>query len=216
MAIEDIPLSDVPLLEAELDAVPAPEPIPEPAPGWGAETVADPVSDALPRRRPRAGANGASRPSTADPGPGRRRRRGEVETDDRTTGASSWMSAEIAARPGGRHARPGGHRDPDTGASRTPLDPDAGASRTPLDPEPQRNGSRGPLTDWRDTTHREYGHTGGDDLFNSPADAGERYRRNGTNGRHPGGDGPEPGTDEDPVTLFTDVADPGRHRHRRP
>ncbi|MET0191267.1 MAG: hypothetical protein ABW212_19865, partial [Pseudonocardia sediminis] len=219
MAIEDIPLVDVSLLDAELDAEPLPEPpLPEPSvtesslaepPHTGSshtgsshtEAFADPVAAALPRRRPRAGTNGASRPAPAadpDTAAGGRRRRGDAEAVDRPAEASPWMSAEIAARPGGRHARPGGHRDPDA------------ATRSPLDPEPPRNGSRVPLTDWRDTTaYRGSGHDG-DDLFSSPAEAGERYRRNG-NGHHPDADGGGPAPGDDPTGPGSAV-DPGRHR----
>ncbi|WP_130289892.1 DUF3710 domain-containing protein [Pseudonocardia sediminis] len=211
MAIEDIPLVDVPLLDAELDAEPLPEPplvepsLTEPSRTEPphTEAFADPVAAALPRRRPRAGTNGASRPAPGagpDTAAGGRRRRGDAEAVDRPADASPWMSAEIAARPGGRHARPGGHRDPDA------------TTRSPLDPEPPRNGSRVPLTDWRDTSaYRGSGHDAdGGDLFSSPAEAGERYRRNG-NGHHPDADGGGPAPGDDPTGPASAV-DPGRHR----
>ncbi|MDQ4115859.1 MAG: hypothetical protein M3235_02745, partial [Actinomycetota bacterium] len=167
MAIEDIPLADVPLVEATLDSAPV-EPQPE-----------------LPRRRPSAGTR--RRDAPARDGRGTRRRAPEEEV------LSDWMSAEIAARPSGRHASPG-HSDRPSGndASDRPLTERRGAGRAASDDDPFHvdepdDGRRGHRADDRTGRRRRRGRTGTDgrgavsaddpmSLFRAPDDSG-RHRR---------------------------------------
>ncbi len=166
MAIEDIPLSDVPLEEATLADQP------------------EPPRAELPRRRP-GGTRRRDVPATD--GRGSRRRGPEEDV------LSDWMSAEIAARPSGRHASPG-HRE---------------------QPTENRSSGRG-LTDWRGPDRRASGQdlfrTAGDDREDQPAEErAERPRRRRGRARTDEG-GSRPPSADDPMTLFSAAYDPGRHR----
>ncbi|WP_060722074.1 DUF3710 domain-containing protein [Pseudonocardia sp. EC080625-04] len=152
-AIEDIPLSDIPLMEATLDREPEPEPLPEPVPEPQPRSAAEP----LPRRTRRRGA-----PADTVPGAGT----GSGTADD-------WLSSEIAAsRRAGRHGGGrgtsvadllassgldghGGHRRADAGDTGRPSASAAHAEPAALAEPAGPAGSSWPAGD--------------DDLFRSPS-----------------------------------------------
>ncbi|TCK24773.1 DUF3710 domain-containing protein [Pseudonocardia endophytica] len=179
LAIEDIPLADVPLEEATLDSAPVAPVAPPPAP------------QELPRRRPSGG--GRRRDVSATDGRGMRRRDPEEEA------LSDWMSAEIAHRPSGRHAEPGGH-DRANGAAVRPLSERPGADRAASGDALFRSSESG-TTDGPDGDRRS-GHRATDAGEGRPRRRRERDRT-GTDGRPSG---------NDPLSLFSAPRDPGRHR----
>ncbi|MBN9755680.1 MULTISPECIES: DUF3710 domain-containing protein [unclassified Pseudonocardia] len=166
-AIEDIPLSDVPLMEATLDRLPAPT---------------EPAAPASTRRR-----RGA-RPTADAPG--------HTAPTDPTPDDDGWLSAEIAAsRRSGRHGAGAGTSVADLlaavaldapaggGRRREPGDaPSTGSGTAGSDtagPAPTGSTSRGVDHDPAPAAYPASPGPGGDDLFRAAADADRPWHGGG-------------------------------------